>query len=642
VNFTFTVFIFFIFMTSLNAAADIEAITVVEPKAPADFTLQTEESEDPDPAGLFSALPNVSATSGSNRPRFFQIRGVGETSQFEHSQVSALGIFYEGIDLSEEASALPLLGRENIAVEYGPRTLNWGAKAFAGAMSVSSPLANESLAHRWQVSAANYATHGLMGGSKWSGGRLQGFTGIGFLSSDGFYKNTYLDKPTGKRNEFDLVLGLEYSIGRLNVRQHHLFVNHRNGYDSWSFSPSFETLSDHPGRDGHQVHGHSFSYALGPWSGLTSLTVTQQEEAYDEDWGNNPYWNSIPGWNADYNYFSEFERRRVKLHQKLERELGAHTRAGLHFYKYGERQLIRSYKDESLRRQTEPHFTTENLALWMKTKWRISEWTAQAGLRAEQQWIELEGLGDTLSKQVEPMWSADLRLSQGSNELMLARGYRGAGYNTTPELSRDLLPFGPEEIYLAQLSHERTSSFARGTARVFHQWRERQQVRSSVQTDPMDPSTFTYYTENEGSSRSFGVETAGAITLAHWTLSSSLGWMQSRFRDREAAQAPAWTYSARLEYARQAFRVYTQIGGREAYFLSDDHDFKSKPYHLVDAGAAYDFGDWDLRIWAKNIFDQEYPVRAFYFANEPPAWENKFYTQLGDPRTFGAQLVFEY
>lgn len=65
-----------------------------------------------------TSLPNFNFTSGANHPRFFQIRGVGETSQFEHSQVNAFGIFYEGIDLSEEASAVPLLGRETSVVTY--------------------------------------------------------------------------------------------------------------------------------------------------------------------------------------------------------------------------------------------------------------------------------------------------------------------------------------------------------------------------------------------------------------------------------------------------------------------------------------------------------------------------------------------
>ncbi len=37
----------------------------------------------------------------------------------------------------------------------------------------------------------------------------------------------------------------------------------------------------------------------------------------------------------------------------------------------------------------------------------------------------------------------------------------------------------------------------------------------------------------------------------------------------------------------------------------------------------------------RNVFDEDYVVRGFYFANEPPLLENKRYVQLGEPRQIG-------
>ncbi len=604
-------------------------------------------AEEPKLAELLTTLPNISFTSGSNRPRFFQIRGVGETGQFEHSQVAALGVFYEGIDLSEEASTLPLIGREFLNVKYGPQSLAWGGKALAGTVEATSCLDQACSMHRGQASGGSYRTYNLSGGSKWNVSSLTGFTGIGRTLSDGYYDNLFLHKPTSKRDETEAVLGLGYHVGNWRVREHHIVMSHRNGYDAWSVTPGFTVLSDHPGQDRHFVHGHSLQYTSGPWQGMTSLTSTQQLESYDEDWGNNPYWNSIGGWNADYNYFSAFERSRFKLHQKLSRKFGDATEVGVHFSKYNEKQIIRSYKDDVLRRTTEPDFTTQSLGLWAKHDWQDEDWVWSAHARVEKQWIALEGIGDTLKGGVEPQLGAGLSLKKvwapgRTSELMLTRGYRGGGYNTTPGLNRALLPFGPEEIYLGQLSTESGSEGTRWMARIFYQWQHRQQVRTSVQLDPLDPSTFTYYTENQGSSRSYGFESSLSQQWRQWILSGSLGLMNSHFRNRALAQAPPWTYSARLEYAPSAFSAYAQLSGRDGYYFSDDHEFKSHPYSLVDAGTAYRMGRWELKFWVRNIFDVHYPVRAFYFANEPPLWAPKYYTQLGDPRTFGTQLVFEY
>lgn len=596
---------------------------------------------------LMPTLPNVSFSSGANRPRFFQIRGVGETGQFEHSQVSSLGVFYEGIDFSEESSALPLLGRENLEVSYGPQSIDWGGKALAGTLEAASCLEHKCSNHRWAFSGANYNTYRLVGASRWKAGRVSGIAGLSRMVSDGFYTNEYLDQATSNLNDTDILFGLGYKIGEWKLRQHHVLVEHDDGYDSWAFEPSFRTLSDHPGKDRISLHGHSLQYAKGAWRGLTSVTLVQQLESYDEDWGNNPYWNTIPGWNTDYNYYSSFERKRLKLHQKIARSFGEDAEMGVHFYRFSEKQIIRSYEDESLRKITEPSFQSQHLSLWLAKEWRRELWTWEAATRVEGQWLELEGLGGQLRDEGEPLWGADLRArrlwsERRISEFSLTRGYRGEGYNTSPSLSRDLLHFGPEEIYLAQFSMEGFSENGRWLLRFFHQWRERQQVRSSLQTDPMDPSTFTYFTENDGSSRAYGLEGLVDRKWTSWKASVSLGLMNSRFGHREVSQSPPWSYSARLDYQPSAFGAYVQITGRDGYFFADDHEFKSRPYTLVDAGISWRTGKWELKLWVQNLFDKRYPVRAFYFANEPPAWEPKYYAQLGDPRTFGAVAVFEY
>ena len=49
---------------------------------------------------------------------------------------------------------------------------------------------------------------------------------------------------------------------------------------------------------------------------------------------------------------------------------------------------------------------------------------------------------------------------------------------------------------------------------------------------------------------------------------------------------------------------------------------------------------WSLSAWARNLFDEEYATRGFYFGNEPPWFENTLYTRFGDRQTFGLTLNY--
>ncbi len=620
-----------------------------------------ESGDDQDLSVKLLTAPNFTAASGANRPRFFQVRGLGETSQFEHANVNAFGIFFEGIDLSEEASVLPRVTRETMHLAYGPQTTDWGGKALAGALAVKSSLGRPSPGSFARAHFGNYATYGLDAGLTATQSSSSWLAGVGWSRSDGFYHNQYTNSPTADRNEGEVVLGGSYKLGQLKVRQHHLWLQHRNGYDHWTFQPSFKTLSDHPGRDNHSVHGHSIQLSR-QWQGLhlsslSSVTLTQQRESYDEDWANNPYWNRIPAWNQDYNYYAQFDRHRLKLHQKLALTTAHDLEVGLHYFYYNEAQTIRSFQDESLRKTIRPDYGSQNLGLWTKKTWTFQPFKFGLGGRIEQQKIALSGVGPAQTQMVAPQWSLDARVTRplqpgGILELLFSRGFRGGGYNTNPDLNRSLLSFGPEQLHLAQLSYSHEVERLSYALTGFHQWHEHQQSRRSVQFDPTDPNTFTYFTSNSGRSRSWGTESSVGYSINKLTLSGNLGLLQSRYgpvrmgnsnlHKRELAQAPTWNYTTRLEFKPKPWSAYLQLSGRDSYYHSAEHNFKSTPYELLDVGGSYSWNSWKVQLWIKNLLDRRYQVRSYYFANEPPAWREKQYVQLGDPRTFGAELTYNF
>jgi iron complex outermembrane receptor protein len=53
-----------------------------------------------------------------------------------------------------------------------------------------------------------------------------------------------------------------------------------------------------------------------------------------------------------------------------------------------------------------------------------------------------------------------------------------------------------------------------------------------------------------------------------------------------------------------------------------------------------DAESWSVKLWTRNLFDEDYFVRGFYFGNEPPDFPATLYTRLGDPRHFGITLTY--
>jgi hypothetical protein len=49
-----------------------------------------------------------------------------------------------------------------------------------------------------------------------------------------------------------------------------------------------------------------------------------------------------------------------------------------------------------------------------------------------------------------------------------------------------------------------------------------------------------------------------------------------------------------------------------------------------------------ISLWVRNVLDTRYAVRGFYFGLEPPSYEEKLYTQWGDPISFGVTTKYEF
>ena len=59
---------------------------------------------------------------------------------------------------------------------------------------------------------------------------------------------------------------------------------------------------------------------------------------------------------------------------------------------------------------------------------------------------------------------------------------------------------------------------------------------------------------------------------------------------------------------------------------------------------SYDYfvDSWTYTFWARNVFDEYYSTRGFYFGNEAPDFTDTLYERHGDPRHIGISVRYDF
>ena len=118
---------------------------------------------------IIQAIPNVNYAAGSNRARFFQIRGIGERSQFINPVNPSIGILIDDVDFSGAGSIATMLDVAQVEVLRGPQGTRYGANALAGLIYMRSAEPTADFDGRIQVQAGD---DGMLAGGVAVGGGL--------------------------------------------------------------------------------------------------------------------------------------------------------------------------------------------------------------------------------------------------------------------------------------------------------------------------------------------------------------------------------------------------------------------------------------------------------------------------------------
>jgi iron complex outermembrane recepter protein len=637
---------------------------------------------------VLALAPNLNWAGDTSRPRYFQVRGIGELEQYQGAPNPSVGFLIDDIDFGGLGGAATLFDIDHIEVLHGPQGTLFGANALAGMIYVRSAEPADTFAARAEAGAGDYNSRSYGAVITGPVAALDSAFRLAAqrYTSDGFYNNAYLGRSdVDRRDELTLRGRWRYSPGgRWRVDVSLLRVQTANGYDAWSIDNSRTTQSDHPSIDNQYSTGLSVrARYLGP--GAATLTAigtyanTAVNYGFDGDWGNPRLW-------APYTYdYTELQNRRRST-RSAELRLGTTPERGLSWliglYAF---ELREALGDSSAGEYVDPtqDFSSMSLSV-LSSRYRSrsgamygeldgdlsrrTRWSA--GVRLERRTARYEDLTTSLDtpdirnefRPADRLWgghlSLDYRLADSQHVYaLIARGYKAGGFNLSQGLTADQRLFGPESVLNMELGHKATfaGERLRIETSVFYMHRDALQLKTSEQLVADDPNTFVYFTGNAVSGFNYGLESnlawraSGALEIG-----ASLGWLQTRYHgfvqdgvalpDRALPHAPNWQAAVNATW-RNPHGLFARLdvtGSGGFYYDLPPNWTRSSPYGLLHAKIGWEGANTSVYLWGRNLLDKNYFVRGFYFGDEPPDFANKLYTQLGEPRNWGLAVTVRY
>jgi iron complex outermembrane receptor protein len=640
---------------------------------------------------VLAAVPNLNWAGGTSRPRFFQIRGIGEREQYEGAPNPSVGFLIDDIDFSGIGMPATLFDVGRIEVLRGPQGMRYGANALAGLIVMRGQEPSDELGFSTEASYGEYASESIGAVATGPVAALNSSWRVAMqrYTSDGYRRDVFLhrddtndrDELTGRakwrwRPSEDTTVDLTWLHAKLH-----------NGYDGWSIDNSRVSLADRPGKDAQTSEGASLRLETSAGS-LGHLTViaagadSDMDYSFDGDWGNEQSWAPFT-----YDYFYRALRDRktrsaeVRLASPDAQEPGALAwLVGVYTL-----DLQESLDETSVGVYVDPFddansgsdddhlfssYDARNVAAFGQVDgWLSERWGWSFGLRGEQRTADYRDRGiksgeprATDTSQRDRMWGGQATLHfDPSDHLRLfstvSRGYKAGGFNLG-QAALLRAQFDPEYLWSIDVGAKGEWLERRLYADVtaFYMKRSDMQVSTGVQLDPIgDPNSYFFYTDNASGGRNLGVE--GSL---RWRLTpqievgGTLGLLRTRYygyrptgedlSDRDQAHAPRYQASLNATWRHPlGWMARVDVSAVDSfYFDVPPNDTRSNSYALTNVKVGYEAERWSVYAWGRNVFDRDYDVRGFFFGNEPPAFENKRYVQLGEPQQFGVTARWEF
>ncbi len=605
----------------------------------------------------FQGLTHSGATA---RARYFQIRGIGERSSYEAMPNESVSVLLDHVDYTGVGGVLDLVGMKSVELYKGPQNTLIGPSSLAG-MIVGTTKSGEENKLTIGSELKTYRGVALSAEAENRYQRGQSFLSLSYKQEDGYFHNEYLNrKDTNHIDELALKAKLDFKPFSLSMH----YFDFQNGYDIFNFENSKKTISDKPGQDAQKTFGaslvHTKNFGRTTFESIIGGHLTKTGYSYDEDWGNNTYWQQLPGWNDVYNYNIEFNHdiKTLSLEERVSYEQGSlFHRSGLYakFFSDDSREL--GFKNDGVRKDVQGDFSRERYSLYHETEYSHSSTLHFfMGGRIEQVNSRYRDNKQNSFSPKEFLWGARLGAQLALHPLHnltvnLARGYKPGGVNIGSAITADRREFHEENLYQLDVKISGKFDYFSYSTEFFYTLREDIQVETSYQDNPSDPSSFTFYTDNGVRGRSYGNESSVSWNnFSFWSTQARFSVLQSEYgsyrhgsrslKGRSFSYAPEYTWSLKNTWRLvKGLEFNLEHDFQKSFYFGNSHDEQSPSRLITSANLTYSHQTWKAIIWGRNIFNEREESRGFYFGNRPPSFSNEKFVQVGSPAIYGLKVL---
>jgi len=649
---------------------------------------------------LLGRAPNVNFSTGASRGRYFQIRGVGERSQFVNPVNPSIGLIIDGIDFTGLGLSASTLDIQQIEILRGPQGTLYGANALGGLINFISNAPSEEYSGNLSAQLSEYDGRSLDAVVSGPINNDTGYRVAGRINQqDGYIENTFLNRDnTNNIDEALLKATIHSDINeQLNIKFNALLADIDNGYDAFSLNNTRATSSDQPGSDTQETLAVSIT-AL--WNTHQSYDVeavfsfadTDTLYSYDEDWS---YVGEFDAGTFPYSSADRYERDRnnqsidIRLISKADQKiLNDRSDWVLGIYQRSEEETLQRSRSENVLPEVGGDFSnqydTDNYALYGQLTTAFNDqWSLITGLRIEQRdtdYSDSLGINQNTS---DTYFGGRLALEYQLNDDsllygLISRGYKGDGVNAqiiSAEALNDSIPtniffFDAETLVNYELGAKTRllDNTLQLQVAAFYQDRKNAQIKQSIY-DSTDLSFDDYLDNTKADTLGIEIEALYLIT-DQLSVYTSLGFLEAELVDflslshvdartlddgssvsldgRDIAHSPNYQFTLGGEYQLSShWSLGVDVEGKDEFYFSNSHNEKSESYELIHARISYTADQWSVSLWGRNLTDEDVETRGFFFSNEggnnpSNGYAPETYTQFGEPRLIGVSASYDW
>jgi len=648
---------------------------------------------------IINKIPNLNFAGGTSRARFFQIRGIGERSQYagEGGPNYYVATIIDNIDLSGIGMPIFLDDIKQIEVYQGPQSFSYGHNAMAGLINIKTKDPDEISNNNFKITVGNDE---LIQNSYYHqykpllNNKLFSNLFIHNSKQNGFIYNEFLNGYKNNKSEKFQKLKILYKKSALfNSKITLIHSNLDNGYDIWNPNNNQDTTySNQPGKDSQELIAMSIKNKYQSKNfeivHISNFLESDMQHSYDSDWGNDDFWSEEPYnieyWSYEY-YQNELRQRKMNSHEMrfiFDFNKKIKNASGFYIKKLDEEDNATGWilggEDVALNSK----FKNINKAFYNEFKYSFKGFVFTINSRIEkvnlkynsihyhEEYIDYDYYNpiydttyvntkydDVLSgSKLSVLYSIDKRKNL---YITLSNGFKSGGVNQNPRLSDENRLFKPEFNQNIDLGFKFKNKNTSLNINVFYMNRNDLQISLSSQQDNNNPNSFYFYTSNASNGFNYGLSVNfKTVSNNDFETYVNLGYLKTRvnsytyltdesttieFESREAAHAPSYSLSWGFTKYYNYISIGVDVQAKDRFYFSDSHNKQSKPYSLANAHVNYMINSHlDVSLWSKNIFNTKYATRGFFFGLEPPNYEDKLYLSYGEPFTIGITLNYKF